>query len=318
MKHFLQGEAWQTLQREIGAPCSVLEGEGWSARGYLVKGKINTRLYVPYGPVLNSVEALPAAIAALRAEGKRLGAAFLRCEPTLIDPLHRAVATEQMRALGLFRVRHRQPEFTQLINLERPFHETLGEMRKGHGNLHRNYRKKGISIRQSEDPRDVEHLIRLLQDVSDRTGMIAHGDDYLRAQAKVLIPQGAARLFFADLAEVEQPIAAAMVFDDEDCRYYMHAAADTEHRRLQASTLLLAEMMADSTSRNQALFDMFGVVPKHARDHAWTGFSDFKRSFGGTEVAFSGTWELPIKPFSYASYHAVRFLARKLLHKFID
>ena len=56
-------------------------------------------------------------------------------------------------------------------------------------------------------------------------------------------------------------------------------------------------------------FDLYGVVPPEVRDHAWSGFSDFKRSFGGRQLDYSGTWELPVKRLSYALYRLARGVA---------
>lgn len=70
--------------------------------------------------------------------------------------------------------------------------------------------------------------------------------------------------------------------------------------------ILVTSMMQDAHEAGLREFDLYGVVPPEVRDHAWSGFSDFKRSFGGRQVDFSGTWELPVKPVSYALYRLAR------------
>ncbi|NKX50449.1 peptidoglycan bridge formation glycyltransferase FemA/FemB family protein, partial [Arthrobacter deserti] len=54
------------------------------------------------------------------------------------------------------------------------------------------------------------------------------------------------------------------------------------------------------------LFDMWGVSPEDEPDHKWAGFSRFKRSFGGFEVEYPGTWDLPVNRLMYAAYGAAR------------
>lgn len=310
MGHFLQGEAWARLQADLGREGVELSGDGWRVRAYVEKGKLNSRLYAPYGPELDRPEALVPAVDALRREAKRLGTAFLRVEPTLVGgraPQQQpALEPAVLEAAGLRRVERKQPEHTQRLDLQRPFDEVLADMQSSLRNRHRNFAKKGMSVRRSDDPADVEHLIRILGDVADRTGMHSHDSDYLRANAGALMPGGDACIYLVDLVDAELPIAASLVFDDERCRYYAHAAADNEHRKLQPGPILVTSMIQAAHEAGQAEFDLYGVVPPEVRDHAWTGFSDFKRSFGGHQVDYSGTWELPVKRLSYGVYTAAR------------
>lgn len=306
MTHFLQSEAWERVQTAMDRPVVRLSGDGWSALAVLQRGRLNSRLYAPYGPRLERPEALGPALAALKTEAKWRGAAFVRVEPMLDQPAGPRLGAELLEAAGLRRVGREQPEHTQRVDLARPFDEVLSEMRKSNRNLHRNFAKKGLSVRESTDPADVEHLIRLLGEVSDRTGMHAHSGDYLRTQAKTLVPGGDARIYLVDLEGRAEPVAAAMVYDDAERRYYGHAAADTAHRALSPGVILVTSMMQDAHEAGLREFDLYGVVPPEVRDHAWSGFSDFKRSFGGRQVDFSGTWELPVKPVSYALYRLAR------------
>lgn len=313
MGHFLQGTAWERLQHDLGRPGVALEGDGWRVRAYLEKGRLNSRLYAPYGPELDSAESLAPAIAALSAEAKRLGAAFIRVEPNLANPSGQqtqpSLTPEVLAAVGLSRVARKQPEYTQRVDLDRPFEEVLAGMRKSNRNLHRNFEKKGLSVRRSEDPADIEHLVRLLGEVSERTGMHAHEGDYLRAQARTLVPTGDAKIYLVELEGFDLPVAASLVYDDAERRYYGHAAADTAHRALSPGLILVTTMMAEAHETGLREFDLYGVVPPEVRDHSWSGFSDFKRSFGGHQVDFSGTWEKGVKPLSYGVYK----LARKVL-----
>lgn len=309
MGHFLQSPAWAGLQRALGRTVVSLDGEGWSAQAILEKGKLNSRLYAPYGPQLDSPEALPAALGALRREAKRLGAAFVRVEPmlrTVADGAQPALPPATLEAAGLRRVARVQPEHTQRVRLDRPFDDVLKGMRKTNRNLHRNAAKKGLTIRASDRPEDIEHLLRLLREVSDRTGMHAHADDYLRQQARTLVGSGDATIYLVDLEGEDLPIAASLVFDDAERRYYAHAAADTAHRRLSPGVVLVTTMMQEAQEAGRPEFDLYGVVPPEITDHAWSGFSDFKRSFGGEQIDFSGAWELPVRPLSYAVYNVAR------------
>lgn len=298
MVHFLQRPAWAKFQNAIGRVQVADEGDGWQYQAFLERGKLGARLYVPYGPVLDDPKALAPAIKSLKDAAKKMGAAFVRFEPT------GNVTNTDIAALGLKRVTAKQPEHTQRIDIDRPFAEVLAEMKSSLRNRHRNYHKKGLSVRSSNDPADVEHLIRLMAQVATRNDMLPHSDEYLRDNAKHLMPEGAALMYLAELdGEV---IAASLTFEDEDCRYYAHAAADTEHRSLHAGAILVSQMIADATEGPQKFFDLYGVVPESEKDHPWFGFSEFKRSFGGQQVDYAGTYEIPVRRVHYELIRLVR------------
>lgn len=299
MPHFLQSAAWEGFQRSLNREVVHLAGSDWEVRAYLEKGRLNSRLYAPYGPVVSSRAGLAQAIQALREEAAKRGAAYVRVEPTGIS-LHEA----DLQAHGLRRAPRKQPEHTQVIDLTQPFDEVLAGMRKTLRNLHRNFHKKGLQVRSSDHVEDVEHLIRLLGEVTDRTGMHAHDAAYLRATAAALMPIGAAQMFLVEFDEAV--VAASLVFDDAECRYYAHAAADNAHRNLHPGSILVTSMMQDASERGQARFDLYGVVPPEEADHPWAGFSNFKRSFGGHQVDYAGTWELPVRRVNYRIYRALR------------
>lgn len=303
MAHFLQGPAWATFQGTLGRTVVSDQGEGWEYHAFLEQGKLGKRLYAPYGPVATHQASLKQAIDSLAKQGKKLGASYIRVEPT--------GSTEALDfpSLGLQRVKRKQPEHTQRVQLARPFDEVLREMQSSLRNRHRNYAKKGMSVRKSQDPSDVEHLIRILNDVAQRTGMDGHDPDYLRATAQALLPLDAGAMYMVDFEG--QVIAASLVFDDADCRYYAHAAADNEHRKLQPGPILVTQMIEDANDSGQQWFDLYGVVPPEVTDHPWSGFSTFKRSFGGEQVDYAGTWEMPLKPLQYRMYQLVHRVMEK-------
>ncbi|GAA3596569.1 peptidoglycan bridge formation peptidyltransferase VanK-Sc [Klugiella xanthotipulae] len=307
MTHILQTPAWGRFQSSLGREVVADAGDGWRYQAILEKGRMNSRLYAPYGPELESSAALPAALGSMVAQAKRLGAAFVRVEPTGLtagsEPRD-AATTRILEAAGLRPTSAVQPEQTWRVDLTRSEDEILGDMSKTGRNLYRNYAKKGLSVRSSDNPDDVEVLLTLLAGVAAQTGMKAHSDEYFRAQARALLPEGRGRLYFVDVEG--DPVAASLVYDDEERRYYAHAAADYEHRRLHPGNILVTQMMLDARAEGKREFDFYGVAPAGDPEHPWAGFSTFKRSFGGYDHHFVGAWELPVRRGGYAVYSMLR------------
>lgn len=303
MAHFLQSKAWERFQRALGREVITLEGEGWSYLAVVERGRFNSRLYCPYGPVATRPGALAGALASLREEAKSLGVTFIRIEPTGL------VTAADLAGTGSLAAPSVQPHITQRIRLDRPWEGTLADFKATNRNLHRNYAKKGLRIRTSKDPAEIEILLDLLHGVADRNNMNPQSDEYLRTQAGTLLPSGDALLYVAEIVQDDTvtPVAASLIFDDGHIRYYAHAAADFEHRKLSPGTVLVSQMMEDAAAAGREEFDLMGVVGEDApKDHPWFGFSEFKRSFGGYQHDYLGTWEIPVSKPKFALYRAVR------------
>jgi lipid II:glycine glycyltransferase (peptidoglycan interpeptide bridge formation enzyme) len=175
-------------------------------------------------------------------------------------------------------------------------------------NLYRNIHKKGVTFRSSQDPADISVLLEFLHLTAARNGFKPQSDEYLSQVARSLMPAGVATLFIAELDG--SPIAAALAYDSDDTRTYAHAALDDTHRKLSAGIPLLVTLMADASEKGLRYVDLWGVAPGGQPDHKWAGFTAFKKSFGGREIAYPGTWDLPVKKLRYGAYQLARKAAQ--------
>lgn len=306
MEYFLQTKAWEDFQKSLGRHVHRQSGSGWSFLAIEEKNPAGKVLYAPYGPVADSVEAFDAALAALRALAKSCGAAFVRIEPVTagLDP---DGAADQLRGRGLQAAPvNQQPELSWIVDLDRDFKEVLAEMKPANRNLYRNIHKKGVTFRSTQEPEDIRVLLNFLHMTARRNGFKPQSDEYLTQVAASLMPAGAATLFVADLHG--GPVAAALAYDSADTRTYAHAAMDDTHRKLSAGIPLLVTLMADAQEKGLKHVDLWGVAPADQAGHKWAGFTAFKKSFGGREIAYPGTWDLPINRPRYAAYQVARKL----------
>lgn len=306
MEYFLQTQAWADFQKSLGRTVHRDSGPGWSYLAVEEKNPAGKVLYAPYGPVAESVEAFDAALAALRGVAKSCGAVFIRIEPATagLDP---TTALAELRSRGLQPAPvNQQPELSWIVDLDRDFKDVLADMKPVNRNLYRNIHKKGVTFRSSQDPEDIRVLLNFLHMTARRNGFKPQSDEYLSQVATALMPAGAATLFIAELHG--GPIAAALAYDSADTRTYSHAAMDDTHRKLSAGIPLLVTLMADAQDKGLKHVDLWGVAPADQPDHKWAGFTAFKKSFGGREIAYPGTWDLPVNRPRYAAYQVARKL----------
>lgn len=310
MEYFLQSQAWADFQRSLDRPVHRRSGEGWSFLAVEEKNPAGKVLYAPYGPVAESVDAFDAALAELVDVAKSCGAVFVRIEPVTAG-LEPGTAATALKSRGLRPAPvNQQPELSWIVDLDRDFKDVLADMKPVNRNLYRNIHKKGVTFHASQDPDDIRILLNFLHMTARRNGFKPQSDEYLTQVAASLMPAGAATLFVAELHG--GPIAAALAYDSADTRTYAHAAMDDTHRKLSAGIPLLVMLMADAKDKGLKHVDLWGVAPADQPDHKWAGFTAFKKSFGGREIAYPGTWDLPVNKPRYAAYQVARKLRERL------
>nr|WP_240898957.1 peptidoglycan bridge formation glycyltransferase FemA/FemB family protein [Kocuria sediminis] len=269
-------------------------------------------LHCPHGPDVNTVEEFDAALADLRQIARTENCWFIRVEPPLGSGLSRARESTQeaLRHRGLRRAPHDAlPEYTQIIDLTRDENDILQDMDGHNRKRYRNIHKKGVTFTDSTDPKDIELLIPILDAIAQRHGYVRKQNDYLRTVAQVLMPFGVARLYIAWLAE--KVLEVTLVYDWEGTRIQAYGGMDYEHRKLNAGNAQTVRMILEAKKLGLAQFDLGGIAPEDAGpDHPWSGFTKFKKSFGGRSESCLGSWDLPIHRLRYAifpSLFAVRY-----------
>lgn len=298
--HFLQSRAWAQFQIALGRQTFYASGSNWSWLAILEANRFGSRLYVPYGPSASSSASLENALTALIDCAKAQSVDFVRIEPQSV---------KLAGSLGKFGAQraHRdiQPQNTLIKDLNRPDDELFAEMASTNRRLYRRASEAGFEFTKSYDPADLETFLDMTHELAARTGIVTQTDGYFRTMAETLLPQKSAALFIA--SHDGSPVAASLVFEDTVTRYYAHAAALTSARKLQPGVYLLGHIIFDAKAQGKHFLDYCGVAPPNAKNHRLAGVSMFKRNFGGREVQYGGTWEIPIKK---AHYQALRIVRR--------
>lgn len=304
MGSFLQGASWAEFQHKLGRDVTTNRGDDWRYQAVYERGTLNTRLYTPHGPEASNTRAMQAALDSLEQLGHKQGVTFVRVEPTS------DITADELAKRGYKKVTFNQlqPEHTQIIDLSPTEDEIVAQMHQNTRNLYRNYAKKGVTMHFSTNPADIDIFLGFIHKVAERNHITPHSDAYFQAQAAALFPNGAAKLFYATLEGT--PIAAAILYDSDDTRYYAHAAADDAYRKLSAGTSLLAYAIIDAKRAGKSFFDLYGIAPNDDQSHPWAGFTKFKKSFGGREVTYLGAWDKPLKPLQYFLYKTYQMLRK--------
>lgn len=309
--HFLQSPTWETYQKLEHTETMRLGTPDFSALALLKTTPVGNYLFCPYGPTISDGTPdeqktyFEAALHELKALATRHQAFFVRIEPTFpLDTDDSPFTTADFERLGLKKSHNIEPAHTWTIDLTAPEETILKQMRGSNVQYWRSHAKKGLKIRQTQDPSEISILSSLLQGIASKDHFTPQDEAHLRHQLEASF----ATLYIAELNG--QPLAASLVYDSDNTRFYAHAATSDANRKIAAGTVLLVQMILDAKAKGQQTFDFWGVTTSDDRSHPWYGFTQYKKSFGGELVTYAGTWDLPIDKTRYRLYTIIRSLNR--------
>lgn len=75
-----------------------------------------------------------------------------------------------------------------------------------------------------------------------------------------------------------------------DIAYYWQAFTDAEGRKLKAQYKIVWEGILWAKKKGAKVFDFEGIYDERFPNKSWLGFTHFKKSFGGYEVSYPGTF----------------------------
>jgi hypothetical protein len=301
--HFLQSTLWQRVQAALGHDVIWSRDAEWMWAGAIRSGRFPRYVYLPHGPTALSVPAMSAALGDAVSSARERSLDFVRCEPAGDG------ATAALETANADPSRAIQPRWTWILDLTPDEAALRHGLSAGHRGAINAAGRRGLTIRRSTDPADIEVFLRLQETTAAAGRYRGQAQSYHRIVASTLMPEGAAALYVAEAAGA--PVAAALCFDFAGTRYYAHAVSDPESgRKLQAAAPLVWRMILDAREAGAHRFDFWGITPGGTPGHPWEGFSQFKRSFGGEAVERAGTWDIGVRSLRHRLYRAAVRLRR--------
>lgn len=321
-----QSREWQKLQDELGEVSFFKQTGNYQFLAILKKTPVGNYLYCPYGPVLEDKTSLKPALEALRCLAREKGAVYVRVEPmTLLTPQFLR-STAQAVGFSVKKVKDISPKDTWVLDLCPDQSTLISGFSQGTRTRYNTYHKKGLSVEHTTDPDAIKHLVVLQNKLYKSKHLHAFSAKYLATE----LAQPFASLYLvryhSSLDQNRQPdrgdypadgqvLAASLFFDYEGVRYYMQSAANGEYKRLPATVALLTAALFDAKEQGIRSFDFWGIAPDGApADHPWTGFTEFKKSFGGAARHYTGTYDLILDPVKYRLFTTLQSLRRHFRH----
>lgn len=302
--HFLQSDIWRDFQKQLGRDLVEGIGEGWSYVGIVEHDRFGKYVYVPYGPFATSKKSLVAAVADLKEKAKKVGAYVVYVEPT--PPITPAIAASVFKYKGY----HRQAHRTIVIDLNKSEDEIIAQMNQTRRNQHRNYQNRGLTIAKDNSKKAFDAFYKLLTLSSCEKGFYVRDKVFFDEIFEKLFTAGNASLFIAKQGDKIE--AAALAYEDDDTRYYAQIGRDLTDGGLQANGPLISYMIIDAKRAGKKYFDLYGISESDDKIDERSGFTTFKKTFGGEIVQFGGAWEIPISSPRYYLSRLFRFVKKSI------
>lgn len=298
--NILQSREWALFQQTLGRQPIFASGDNWAWLAFERRGRGVHYLYAPYGPTLHSRAALEPAVASLLQAAKELKVDFIRLEP-VGDVNGNDIKTVARKT------RDFNPRRTLILNLTQSEAELRSALSHTTRNLINTAEQRQIKISRTQAPtaEQIDTFLAMLHETTGRDNFRAFNDEYYRQGLKVLGSAKVATLYSA--AVNDATVAAAVVWDFQGSRYYAQAASFGQlNRQYKASAPLLWQTIMDAKNQGLKSFDLWGIAPTDDPKEPQAGVTYFKRSFGGKEREYVGTWEIPLRTIKYRAYRLAK------------
>ena len=263
--------------------------------------------YLPHGPIWDRSAPDADRLFAWLLQGLRTLARKEMALVVKLDPRAEPGDSTNIPALAAAHNLRRAPDLqaptTRLIDLRDGGTELEASWHPDARRLSRRAEREGtqVTISRDADPAEIAVLHDLLTATAERADFRVRSPEFLtRLATEFTASEG----WYLGIARVEGTPVAAMAFPRLATRaYYLYGALlrDERYKHHYPAHAVMAHLLRALAADGCTSVDMWGVTePNDATaDPAWKGFSDFKRTFGGTPLRHPGLFDLVTDRFWY-------------------
>lgn len=223
-----------------------------------------------------------------------------------VDPFEKKseILTKTLLKFGFKKVNSVQPEETLLLDLTLAKDDLLKNMEHDTRYSIRSAEKRGVKIvcarTIDEKKKYFEIFWELFKKTNTRHQLHAYPKRYYE---EIFSLEGECRSEVFCAVVEQRVIAVTVVVFFGKRATYLYAASEHGYGRYNAPTFLLWNAMCAAKEHNMEIFDFWGTsnIKKE-----WAGVTAFKKSFGGYEVQYEGTWDYILNIPKYISYNLLK------------
>ncbi len=299
---FLQSWEWGALQEGLGRKVLRIASSGFAAQ--LLEYDLPFRkhyLYSPRGPLFNksSGEKPISHLYDLQKFVRNEGAIFLKIEPE--------IEIRMLEQIGFKKTATVQPETSLILDLGKTEEILLREMEHDTRYSIRAAVKRGVSVKVfktvGQKMECFEKFWAMFQETNKRHDLKTYPRQYYELVFG-LDGECYSNVLIAEMGD--KILGGAIILFFGGGATYLYAASFPGYGKFNAPTLILWEAIREAKHEGVSIFDLWGISHEKSK---WQGITAFKKSFGGKEINYSGTWDLSLKK----GWHTLYDLAKRVL-----
>ncbi|MDO4508052.1 MAG: peptidoglycan bridge formation glycyltransferase FemA/FemB family protein [Candidatus Saccharibacteria bacterium] len=280
--------------------------------GVVETAKRGRYLAIAGGPLLDwsDKKLIEAVFRDIREQGEKNECVFVRVRPQL-ELSDKSL--ELMRRLGLKPApMYLSVEYAGILDLEKSEAEILAGASQGFRRKLRKAEKAGIMVEASSDPEIVKTFYELEVKHASRQGFIAFSEDYLKKQFETFEKNDEVLMY---TARKDGEILAQnfMIFYGPEVSYHYGVSSDLG-TKYSAAPLLHLKAMEEGRKRGCIRYNLWGIVGLEEKSHRFYGVSEFKRSFGCSELKYTPAHDLVLRRGRYLVTKVVETARKKVRH----
>ncbi len=305
-KTFLSSWVWGEFRKEIGD--KIYRKGVWDENElvalfciFKIRARKGDFLLAAHSPVIKkkTEKILLEIIGEIKRVAKEEKVSFVR-----IAPLWSEVSSENetLKKEG-FRVSPSSvfPEKSWELLLDKTEDILLSEMRKNTRYMIKKAEKSGnFEILKSKKLEDLEKFYKIYKETSLRQKFKPFSFEYIKKEFDIFSEKDEIALFLAK--SNNKYVAGAIIIFWQGVGFYHHGASTDQKSVLSASYLIQWEAIKEAKRRNCQRYNFWVISPNKNPKHRWAGLTFFKKGFGGEEISYSKTRDLPLSVKYWLTY----------------
>lgn len=280
--------------------------------GVIETAKRGKYLAVAGGPIMDFLDKkiVQAVFRDLEEVGKKEGCDFVRIRPQ--EPATEKIFSELKKAGFRKAPMYLSVEYAGILDLKKSEAEILAGASQGFRRKLRKAEKVGIKLTADASDEAIKNFCLLEEKHAKRQKYVAFSEDFLKKQFEAFRKNGEVLIYTARL---EEEILAMnfMVFYGKEASYHYGVSSELG-TKYSAAPLLHLKAMEEARRRGCVRYNLWGIVGTDERKHRFYGVSEFKRSFGVTELKYTPAHDLVLKPVNYLKTWVIETARRKIRH----
>lgn len=316
--NFLQSWAWGDFHEARGK--KVVRRIALDTKGKIIGAYVGqvetarrgTYMAIAGGPIMDwgDKKLRDAIFADIRKQGEKNNCVFVRIRPQIEDT---DANRKYFEKIGLKSAPYYlSVEFAGVLDLNKTEEEILAGAAQGLRRKIRKAQKNDITVEVSSDPAEIHCFYEIQLQTAARHNFVEFSESFLQKQFDAFAKYDAVRLYTAKLGN-EILAQNFIIFYGNEASY--HYGVSTElGTKYSGAPLLHMRAMQDARERGIKRYNFWGITGVDEKTHRFYGVSQFKRSFGVSELKYLHAHDMIIRPFAYRIDYVIEKIRSKIRH----